>query len=56
MTSSGIVRRTEVDPASLSVKKDEPRHEISNNVVCATSKASDQPGHSRLNILFLLDY
>ena len=21
----------------------EPRHEISNNVVCATSKASDQP-------------
>ena len=38
----------------------EPRHEISNNVVCATSKASDQPVHmrslirgfaSRLNIL-----
>ena len=38
----------------------EPRHEISNNVVCATSKASDQPAHtpslirafaSRLNIL-----
>ena len=37
-----------------------PRHEISNNVVCATSKASDQPAHmrslirafaSRLNIL-----
>ena len=37
----------------------EPRHEISNNVVCATSKASDQPEHtcslirafaSRLNI------
>ena len=35
-------------------------HEISNNVVCATSKASDQPAHtrslirayaSRLNIL-----
>ena len=24
----------------------EPRHEISNNVVCATSKASDQPGHT----------
>ena len=23
-----------------------PRHEISNNVVCATSKASDQPGHT----------
>ena len=25
----------------------EPRHEISNNVVCTTSKASDQPGHTR---------
>ena len=38
----------------------EPRHEISNNVVCATSKVSDQPAQtrslirifaSRLNIL-----
>ena len=43
----------------------EPRHEISNNVVYATSKASDQPAHmrslirafaSRLNILWLLSY
>ena len=25
----------------------EPHHEISNNVVCATSKASDQPAHTR---------
>ena len=25
----------------------EPRHEIFNNVVCATSKASDQPAHTR---------
>ena len=25
----------------------EPVHKISNNVVCATSKASDQPGHTR---------
>ena len=25
----------------------EPRHEISNDVVCATSKASDQPAHTR---------
>ena len=24
-----------------------PRHEISKNVVCATSKASDQPAHMR---------
>ena len=38
----------------------EPRHEISNNVVCVTSKAADQPAYmhslirafaSRLNIL-----
>ena len=43
----------------------EPVHEISNNVVCATSKASDQPAHmrslisafaSRLSSLWLLSY
>ena len=43
----------------------EPWHEISNNVVCATNKGSDQPAHtcrllrafaSRLNILWLLSY
>ena len=43
----------------------EPVHEISNDVVCATSKASDQPAHtrslirgfaSRLSILWLLSY
>ena len=43
----------------------EPRHEISNNVVRATSKASDQPAHtrslirafaSRLNIQWVLSY
>ena len=43
----------------------EPVHEISNNVACATSKASDQPAHtrslirafaSRLNIHGLLSY
>ena len=25
----------------------EPQHEIFNNVVCVTSKASDQPAHTR---------
>ena len=25
----------------------EPRHEISKNQVCATSKASDQPAHTQ---------
>ena len=43
----------------------EPQHEISNNVVCVTSKDSDQPAHthsligafaSRLTILLLLSY
>ena len=49
----------------------EPLHEISNNVVCATSKGSDQPARidqpahtrslirafaSRLNILGVLSY
>ena len=43
----------------------EPWHEISNNVVCATSKGSDQPAHmrsliwafaSRLNIIWVLSY
>ena len=48
-------------PTQLSMlTTNEPRHEISNNVVCATSKALDQPAHthslvrafaSRLNIL-----
>ena len=33
-----------------------PGHEISNNVVCATSKGSDQPALSHLNILRLLIY
>ena len=45
---------------SLCAKVYEPRHEVSNNVVCATSKASDKPAHShslirafasRLNII-----
>ena len=43
----------------------EPRHQISNNVVCTASKASDQPAHMRslirafaghLNILRLLSF
>ena len=47
------------------MKKYEPRHEIYNNVVCATSKPSDQPAHtrslvrafaSRLNILWIMSY
>ena len=46
-------------------KQNEPWHEISNNVACATSKDSDQPAHTRslirafacrMNILWLLSY
>ena len=42
-----------------------PQHEISNNVVCATSKATDQPAHmrslirafaSRLNVPIVFSY
>ena len=53
------------DSIFLSKNVFEPRHEISNNVVCATSKASDQPAHtrslirafaSRLNILRFFSY
>ena len=31
---------------SMKLRIIEPVHEISNNVVCATSKASDQPAHT----------
>ena len=31
----------------IGYKSNEPVHEISNNVVCAISKASDQPAHTR---------
>ena len=33
-------------PLLLSFNSNEPVHEISNNVVCATSKTSDQPAHT----------
>ena len=57
--------RTNVPNPSKKLKSIEPVHEISNNVVCATNKASDQPAHtrslirafaSRLNILRVLSY
>ena len=35
------------DQCLFGLQKEEPVHEISNNVVCATSKASDQPAHTR---------
>ena len=61
LETRGIIKKNE-SKMKLSF---EPQHEISNNVVCATSKASDQPAYtcslirafaSRLNILGLLSY
>ena len=55
----------DICPSLSELFANEPRHKISNNVVCATSKGSDQPAHMRspirafacrLNILRLLSY
>ena len=35
------------DILPYTVKISEPQHDISNNVVCATSKGPDQPAHTR---------
>ena len=39
--------RATLGSAYVSISIIEPWHEISNNVVCATSKSSDQPAHTR---------
>ena len=53
------------DAKLIWVKSFEPRHEISNNMVCATSKGSDHHAHTRslirafashLNIRCVLSY
>ena len=36
-----------VSKFGLYSSRNEPRHEISNNVICPTSKSSDQPAHTR---------
>ena len=59
----GILSQEPATGTPESIRVNEARHEISNNVVCATSKGSDQPAHTRslirafascLNILWLL--
>ena len=59
-TKCGVINDVKLFPTVY-----ELRHEISNNVVCATSKALDQPVHtgslirafaSCLNILLVLSY
>ena len=59
-----VLRMCKMFPADMAAMF-EPQHEISYNVVCATSKGSDQPAHTRslirafaccLNILRVLSY
>ena len=61
LTSELIEHSVKIDTHSATIQNSfEPQHEISKNVVCASSKASDQPAQthrlirafaSRLNIL-----
>ena len=60
----GLIK-TQISLLFITRLKYEPRYEISNNVVCAISKGSDQPAHMRslirafacsLTILWLLSY
>ena len=41
-----FISRLNISVSVLNQEKYEPVNEISNNVVCATSKASDQPAHT----------
>ena len=43
---STAVHYQDIDTVCKQNKIDEPWHGISNNVVCATSNASDQPAHT----------
>ena len=36
----------------IHLNNNEPVHEISNTVVCATSKASDQPAHTQYSAIY----
>ena len=60
MWSDGVTTRAGLNSDATHVTISELQHEISNNVVCAKSKGSEQPAHmcslirafaSRLNIL-----
>ena len=60
-----LVKTSKLALPGIMIKLFEPRHEISTNVECATSKASDQPAHMRslirafacrLNNLWVLSY
>ena len=40
------IKRSKVTDYAALMHINEPPHEISNNLVCATSKVSDQPEHT----------
>ena len=42
-----MIQRKGLMTQIVRAKENEPVHEIFNNVVCATSKGSDQPAHTR---------
>ena len=47
LPSGGVFCKCHKGLASVVSLLLDPRHEISSNVVCATSKGSDQPAHTR---------
>ena len=46
-SATSIGNRNLPENAEIYSLENEPWHEISNNLVCVTSKGSDQPGHTR---------
>ena len=64
-SATSIGNRNLPENAEIYSLENEPWHEISNNLVCVTSKGSDQPAHTRSlirastcrsNILRVLSY
>ena len=47
LTLTFLLKQLETNISAVMNVKYESVHEISNNVVCATNKASDQPAHTR---------
>ena len=49
-----LLMLSEDEKVAVSKERVEPVHELSNNMVCETSKASDQPAHEYSMIVKLL--
>ena len=56
LTSSLCEENSVFNAVVLSSSTYEPRHEISNNLVCVTSKASEQPAQSDQSLCKSLEY